>query len=954
MAGFKVGSIYGTADMDTTDWDKGMLSIEDSTKEAKNSITKSLVKIEDSFTGLTASIVQDTNKYEVSIDSIGDATKDHLTRAGRIIEVFKDTIGTISSTAKNIKTATVSQFKSMASTLGSVLSKVGTAIKNNFSSIVSGITNVLGSIKNIALSGFAVFSTAVLDASKVSETYIKSIANINTLMTKADGTILGVSKAILGMDNALGDATELAAGMYQAMSAGAINAADGLQIVKDAAIFGKAALVDVSTAVDILTSAVNAYGKENMTTTRAADIFFKTVEEGKITGQQLAATIGKAIPVFASAGISLEEMAAGLASMTKIGVKARESTTQLNAIVNSFLKPSFAMRKELERLNYDTGAAFLKAEGLAGAVKLVTDAADGNASKMKALTPNIRALRGVMALGVQEGRLFEDALNKINNSAGAAITAFDKQEKSYDTFKSSLKETRILAGNVINFIGHGIADALSGTINKFNDFMKSEEGLNIIAEIGSTISMNFRAVKEAFDEVSSGLGKGFDVSAFKNIFTTIITKIIEFGTWIFRVNTNIKLFIEKIMLGFNEAKNFFVDISNGIEQVSISSTVAIFSAAKKQKKIRQDALDKAVKGEEVRYNKEKELRENNIKDLEKEYEDKGAFLGAFNKAIKKGQKEELKLWEDRAEAILFGTAEMNKAISEGRVEAAAEYKRQLDEMNIGEDSFRGKSLDAWQLWAFTTKSIFIEVFSLFKQVADEAFTSIDTISQTFTDAELFRLDKDSRERKTKYDRDLAALRKQLKDGTISVADFDTQKLALKASMDEDVRVMDEKSAEEKNKILKKQFETNKKFSIAQVWIDHAASVMGFWKAMASAGPPGWIAAGIMSTLNLGTAIAQTAKISRQSFIPARKDGGMASGLTRVNEEGGEIQKLADNTLVIPNDISQMIARNTGNTSGDTYLNVSFAGANIKDDFSLKKIVAEVSKQLGGELRLARA
>ena len=142
------------------------------------------------------------------------------------------------------------------------------------------------------------------------------MSNVNTIIDETKISTQNLTKDLLKLDPALGNTTDLTNGLYQSFSSGAETAEEAMQTTVDSAKFAKAALTDTYTAVDVLTTAVNAYGKESMTTTQASDIFFTTIKKGKLTGEQLAGSIGQSIPLFASAKINLNELASGMAAMT--------------------------------------------------------------------------------------------------------------------------------------------------------------------------------------------------------------------------------------------------------------------------------------------------------------------------------------------------------------------------------------------------------------------------------------------------------------------------------------------------------------------------------------------------------------------------------------------------------------------------------------------------------------
>jgi phage-related protein len=94
-------------------------------------------------------------------------------------------------------------------------------------------------------------------------------------------------------------------------------------------------------------------------------------------------------------------------------------------------------------------------------------------------------------------------------------------------------------------------------------------------------------------------------------------------------------------------------------------------------------------------------------------------------------------------------------------------------------------------------------------------------------------------------------------------------------------------------------------------------------------------------------------VSQQQYIPKKARGGRAGGLTEINEgDRGEIVNLPDNSLVIPHDISRQIADSVGGVSRSANVfNVSFKGAQINDNMSLRKITNHVIGEMGRQFAL---
>ncbi|MBW2674236.1 MAG: phage tail tape measure protein [Deltaproteobacteria bacterium] len=144
----------------------------------------------------------------------------------------------------------------------------------------------------------------------------KEMANVSTLVDTSKVSMKGLEKGIMELPSALGSATELTKGLYQALSAG-VKPAESIKFVAKAAMAAKAGLSDTFTAVDAGTTILNAFGMEASKAGEVYDLMFTTVKEGKTTFGELAAAVGKISPIASAANVSVVEMHAALATLTK-------------------------------------------------------------------------------------------------------------------------------------------------------------------------------------------------------------------------------------------------------------------------------------------------------------------------------------------------------------------------------------------------------------------------------------------------------------------------------------------------------------------------------------------------------------------------------------------------------------------------------------------------------------
>lgn len=249
--------------------------------------------------------------------------------------------------------------------------------------------------------------------------------------------------------------TDIVPALYQAISAGVPkeNVIKFMEVASKAAIAG---VTSLETAVDGLTSVINAYGKENMTAKKAADIMFTTVRLGKTTFEELAASLYNVTPVAAAVGISFEDVTAAIAALTAQGVPTAQATTQIRSAILSLTAPSEKARKIAKLLGLDfekLTAILAQPGGLKTAMELVMQATGGNMAKLKALMGRIEGVNGIVALSKNEFQSFSDAILAQGRAAGAHVEAFDRMNaglaRNYDMIKANVKATMIEVGQAL-------------------------------------------------------------------------------------------------------------------------------------------------------------------------------------------------------------------------------------------------------------------------------------------------------------------------------------------------------------------------------------------------------------------------------------------------------------------------------------------------------------------------
>jgi TP901 family phage tail tape measure protein len=326
--------------------------------------------------------------------------------------------------------------------------------------------------------------------------------NVNSITKQSEAQFADTSNQVLALSRTVPQsAATLAKGLYDIASSG-FSGADGMTILKTSAIAATAGMTTADVSAKAITATLNAYGRQASDSSDISDVLFKTVEVGVITFEELASGMGTWIGMAAAAKVPVDEAAAAIAAMTLSGIGAAESGTALNRVMTALISPGEELTNTLAELGYESGAQALETDGLRGVMEKLRGATGGNITEMQALFPEVRALKGALALTANEGQNFANTFDQITDKtarAGAAEAAYAEQSKAlsvqWDLTKSSMNGFAIEVGNRLlpilssaaGFVG-GLFDAFSGLPGPVITAVTALAGVSAIAlTVGGTL-----------------------------------------------------------------------------------------------------------------------------------------------------------------------------------------------------------------------------------------------------------------------------------------------------------------------------------------------------------------------------------------------------------------------------------------------------------------------------------
>ena len=333
----------------------------------------------------------------------------------------------------------------------------------------------------IGISAGIAFARAAKESYDFEKRFQKAMLEVATLSKEVDGSLTEYMNRVMDMIRDIpiaGD--EAAKALYQIVSAGH-DGANGMKILEVSAKAATGGLTETATAADAITTILNAYGMQADKAKSVSDKLFTTVRLGKTTFGELGTSIAQAAPIAASFGISLDDVLAAVATITKQGVPTSEAMTKIRAAI-------------LGTANQLGDAAF-QGRTFQEALQLIYDKADGSATKMKELLGTDEALQAALALTGKNAKGASKDLAELGNSAGAAETAFKKMNDSTENQLVLLRNNITAALRPMGEeIMKQVADIAESVNNAFSngDLVNTLSTLQDLLVVGATAWGSYR------------------------------------------------------------------------------------------------------------------------------------------------------------------------------------------------------------------------------------------------------------------------------------------------------------------------------------------------------------------------------------------------------------------------------------------------------------------------------
>ena len=456
--------------------------------------------------------------------------------------------------------------------------------------LASASKNMRKSFDNMAKASFVAAGAFAAISVKSAADFEQGMNNVATLIDTDVESLDDMKKGVLELakdsPKAIGDLTD---SLYNIRSAG-ISADEQFNVLKGSEKLAVAGLASTAEAVDIATSAINAFGLKGEEANGVYDMFFKAVKFGKTNVAEFAQGFGAVAGVVASADINLKEYTASVAAMTTTGVKASVAHTQLKAVIAGLSRNSKEQNKVFKELGAKSFKDLIaKSGGMVNALGKLKKAVNGNEAKIIALTGSVEAYNAVMSLTGANNAKFKEALEEMANGADALDEAYAKQMAGFNNqvlkLKNSVQAIAIQFGDALvpalKLVGKGL-EFLCNNMELVIPVAAGVLSTFVAFKVVTAVSAGINVLSKVL-EVNTSVWKVLNMVMRQNMIMVIAIGVGLLITAIVALIRNWDKVTEAVQKAINAIKNF-INLKIGKKKVEVETVNNTVEKSEKPKK----------------------------------------------------------------------------------------------------------------------------------------------------------------------------------------------------------------------------------------------------------------------------------------------------------------------------------------------------------------------------------
>ena len=323
----------------------------------------------------------------------------------------------VNSALRNVLSNTVSLGRSFGHTVsqGGGLLKTFTGLDLKLKDFISRVIliNVVWKSWNATLRIFRETIESIVQYDQALKN-IQAITNATSEeIAQLDGYIRALSKQTAFSPTELANAFTL-------LGQAGFSAAEGMQALQSVALLATGTLSTTEDTVNLLTTAIRAFGLSADDSTEIANLFVAATNRTKLSIESLNTSFNFAGSAAHDAGLSIADTAAALGIMADNGIKASTQGTGLRQVVGNLIAPTKQFRDELNRLDININDINPLFNDLGDILQLLKDKGFAATSAFAALEKRTAGAFGVM---VKNAEVFNKLRNDIQGTSAAVVAA---------------------------------------------------------------------------------------------------------------------------------------------------------------------------------------------------------------------------------------------------------------------------------------------------------------------------------------------------------------------------------------------------------------------------------------------------------------------------------------------------------------------------------------------------
>jgi len=310
-----------------------------------------------------------------------------------------------------------------------------------------------------------------VSAFKAGEALDRSMANVQSLGLTQE-RVLELKRGVQEAAIATGTGTDvMAAGLYQVVSAYG-DSADTLKILELNAKAAKAGVASVEESIALTSAITKGYGDTSFKAIEAAsDLSLTIVKLGQTDFPQLAASMGRVVPLAVNLGVTQQELGGTLATLTGVTGTAAEVSTQLRGTLQALSAPTAAMTRLLEEQGFASGEAMVQELGLSGSFLAIAESAKATGKPLQAYMGSIEGQTAALTLTGAQLDTFVAKMEEMGDVSGATNAAFLAQTDGINANGFATEMMKVKLQVLMQNLATGLVPALTAALSVVSPFI---------------------------------------------------------------------------------------------------------------------------------------------------------------------------------------------------------------------------------------------------------------------------------------------------------------------------------------------------------------------------------------------------------------------------------------------------------------------------------------------------